>query len=571
VLLYLPIFPILIGELSMKSVSFIALISCLMLVVSCSTQPKLESADSPASDETLLLAPSADAVKAHMAFLASDALQGREPGTKGYDAAADYVAAEFQKLGLSPGGVDQSFFQVVPLRRSYRNADKVQLDTFSTNGSTLSLEKSLDYVVSGSRTHAVTNITAEVVFVGYGLVAPEAGRDDYAGLDVEGKLVAMLARTPSGFQSEERALYGSRRGREASSRGALGIITLSTPVSEAIFPFSRLVSEGRLDAARMGWIESDGQTHVTAPNLKAGAIFSIEGAEKLFENAPVSWSDILTAAAKEGGVTPTFQLPVSMTIQQTSTMDEVQSANVIGIIEGSDANLKQEVLVLSAHLDHIGLSTTDEEDRINNGALDNAAGVATLLETARMLMELERPRRTILFLANTAEEKGLLGAEYFVKNPTSDHVIVANINLDMPILTYNFEDIIVFGGDRSTLRGAIQSAAMQMNIAISDDPFPEQGVFTRSDHFRFVEAGIPAVMLATGMANGGEEAWAEHFAKHYHQPSDDMDKNLDFNAAAKFTELNTRIALVVANADERPLWNKDDFFARQFKGPMQSE
>ena len=166
-----------------------------------------------------------------------------------------------------------------------------------------------------------------------------------------------------------------------------------------------------------------------------------------------------------------------------------------------------------------------------------------------MLMAMEqRPRRSVLFLANTAEEKGLLGAEYFARNPTlTDHQMVANINLDMPVLTYDFQDVVVFGGDRSTIRGAIQSAAHQIGLVMAEDPFPEQGIFTRSDHFRFVEQGVPSVMLATGMANGGDKAWAEHFAKNYHRPSDDMDNNINFEAAARFAELKTRIALQVAN------------------------
>ncbi len=455
------------------------------------------------------------------------------------------------------------------MRRSLREPATCSLTGTDKVGADIGLEEGVDFVVSGSLQETRSALTAGVVFAGFGLVAPELGRDDYAGLDVNGKIVAVLARTPGGLQSEERAFYGSRRAREASDRGAVGIITLETPVSERIFSFERLIKEKSMDAPRMGWVNADNKVHTSAPNLRVGASFSRAGSKKLFRDASVSWEEILEAAAREGGVTPTFELPVTIAIKQTSKLDEITSANVLGMLEGRDPVLKNEVLVLSAHLDHIGVTTTDEEDRINNGALDNAAGVATLLEAARLLLAGERPRRSVLFFANTAEEKGLLGAQYFAKQPTIERErLVANINLDMPLLTYDFKDVIVFGGTRSTLRDAIEQAAAQMDLAIGEDPFPEQGIFTRSDHFRFVEEGIPAVMLATGMANGGEEAWAEHFARHYHRPSDDMENGLDFAAAAKFAELKTRITLTVANADRRPLWRKNDFFARQFNGPQ---
>ena len=556
----------------MKSFLIIQLSILLILTVGCSQNSQGENSSQTESNLPLELQPNEDLVREHMSFLASDDLQGREAGTIGYDTAADYVAKEFKKLGLSPGGDNGTYFQDVPLRRSVRDAAKGHVDVKNTDASTLVLEENKDYLVTSSLGSEKSDITAEVVFAGYGLVAPDLGRDDYEGLDVKGKLVALLMRTPSGIQSEERAYYGSLKSAEASKRGAIGLVSLFTNASEKIYSFERLRTEGRLDNASMGWVQDDGEVYSTSPNLKVRSIFSLQGAEKLFSNAPVTWDEILSAAAKEGGETPTFQLPITMNIQQSSIMGETRSANVVGVIEGTDPKLKNEVLVLSAHLDHIGVSKTDEEDRINNGALDNAAGVATLLETARMLMKLDRPRRTVVFLANTAEEKGLLGSQYFAKNPTlSNHEMVANINLDMPVLTYDFQDIVIFGGDRSTLRDAIKSAATEMGIAIAADPFPEQGIFTRSDHFRFVQEGIPSVMVATGMANGGEKAWAEHFAKNYHRPSDDMNNNINFKAAAKFAELKTRITLQVANDDEKPLWNKDDFFGREFNGPMKTD
>lgn len=538
-------------------------IGVLVIASACSAKSELQES---------ALVPDAGAIEAHMAYLASDELEGREAGTPGYDKAADYVAGEFARLGLAPAGDDGTYFQTVRLKRGVRVPEAGTMRALDADGNDLGLEVNVDYAVTRSVSLESSAVEASVVFVGYGLVAEEAGRNDYDGLDVEGKIVAMLSRTPSGFDSEERAFYGSRKGREASERGAVGVLSLETPTSNRIYSFARLVGEGRLEAAGMSWIDPDETTYSSAPNVVVGASVSLAGAAKLFADAPVGWDEITAAAEAEGGVTATFELPLTVRLAQQSRLDEVVSSNVVGLIEGADPDLKHEIIVLSAHLDHLGISKTFEEDRINNGAIDNAAGIATLLDTARMIQSGPAPRRSIMFLAVTGEEKGLLGAQYFAKHPTVERDrLVANVNLDMPVLTYAFTDLVVFGGLRSTITEAIEQAAEEMELVVSPDPFPEQSIFTRSDHFRFVEEGIPSVMLATGFANGGEQAWAEHFATTYHRPGDDMNNNLDFEAAARFAEVNTRMALELANRDERPLWKKDDFFARQFDGPMQAE
>ena len=291
------------------------------------------------------------------------------------------------------------------------------------------------------------------------------------------------------------------------------------------------------------------------------------GAAKLFKNAPMSWHD--TVKAWQNGNAKSFELPVRLKMTQESTIDSVESDNIVAIIEGSDPVLKNELIVLVAHVDHIGVIKEGEGDLINNGALDNAGGVATLLETGRMLLNMPRPKRSIVLLISTAEEKGLMGSRYYAKNPTiKGGTIVGAVNLDMPVLTYDFKDLIVFGGTRSTIEPAVEVAVRDMGLVVSPDPFPEQGAFVRSDHYSFVQEGIPAIMLATGMANGGDKAWADLFGRTYHRPADDMNNNLDFDAAAKFAEVNTRIALELANAPMRPLWNKNDFFAVQYNGPM---
>ena len=552
-------------------------LSALLLVGACQ-----EASETPATSETTSgaieqaapsLIPSAEAIEAHMRFLASDELAGREAGTAGYDAAAAYVAAQLETLGVAPAGDDGSYFQTVPLQRSYRVADALSFSVIdSESGADLGFETNVDHVVFGSTSMADSSVSAEAVFVGFGIVAPDLGRDDYTGLDVDGKIVVMLNGTPKGIQTEERAYYGSRKSSEAAKRGAIGIVGLATPTREQVYSFARLVGEGRLEAARMSWLKPDGETFTRAPGIQASATLSMEGGRKLIEAAGRDFDALMEVAEADGGRVAGFALPKTVSISPASTLDVVESDNVIGMIEGSDPNLKDEVIVLTAHLDHIGVSQSFEDDRINNGALDNAAGVSTLLDVARMILAGERPRRSIMLLIVTAEEKGLLGAEYFAQNPTVDAArLVANVNLDMPVLTYPFQDVVAFGSDRSTIESAVQSAAADMNMQLSPDPFPNQGLFTRSDHFRMVEIGVPAIFLATGFANGGEEAWATHFAQNYHRPSDDMSNSLDFDAAARFSEVNARIAIELANRDERPLWRKDDFFARQFNGPQTTE
>jgi Zn-dependent M28 family amino/carboxypeptidase len=235
----------------------------------------------------------------------------------------------------------------------------------------------------------------------------------------------------------------------------------------------------------------------------------------------------------------------------------------LGSLPGSDPKLKNEYVVLSAHLDHIGITPPVKGDSINNGALDNASGVATTLEVARLL-KARPPKRSVLFLIDTAEEKGLIGAEYFARNPTVPlSSITADVDLDMPILTYEFTDVVAFGADRSSIGPSVKRAAARMNVKLSPDPMPDEGIFTRSDHYRFVEQGVPAVFLATGYANGGKAATEFFMRTNYHKPSDDLKQPIRYDMGAKFARLNADITRELADGP-RPSWNKGDFFAAKF-------
>jgi Zn-dependent M28 family amino/carboxypeptidase len=424
-----------------------------------------------------------------------------------------------------------------------------------------------DYFPGRSPVAGETRVTAPMVFVGYGVTAPEQGRDDYRDLDVKGKIVVALAGAPGGLQTEERAYYanGRTKRREAAKRGAIGFISLETPLGEKLRPFEQGLRTW--DSWGMTWRGPDGKPFA-APEVPGLAGLSVKGATKLFAGASKTYDQVI-ATVEATGAPPRFALPGTADIRTSSETKVVDSRNVIAILPGADRKLKDEVIVLSAHLDHIGITKPVKGDSINNGALDNAAGVATTLEVARAFTEARKPpRRSIMFLAVTGEEKGLLGAEYFARNPTVPlKNIAADVDIDMPVLTYDFTDVVAFGADRSGIGPAVRRAAQRVGLKLSADPMPEEGLFTRSDHYRFVEMGVPAVFLMTGFENGGEKAFRSFLANCYHKPCDDLSQPIDYVAGAKFARINYEITRELTDMSKRPTWNKGDFFAQKYASP----
>lgn len=518
----------------------------------------------PAAAKPAGFTPSAAAIKAHMSFLADDLLEGRESGTRGYDIAANYVASQYALMHVKPAGDNGTYLQQVPLT-AYRSANEGGVSFTGADGKSGALVFGEDYLPSAQARQAETSITAPLVFVGYGLVAPERGRDDYAGLDVKGKIVVMLSGAPSGLQTEIRAHYGNVNVKraEAARRGAVGVLILPTTSSEKRRPFARGVSG--YQEWRMTWNDAKGVAYVRGAEAPSLASLSLKGGAKLFAGAPTSLDDVLTAAETPDGVVKGFDLPTNVTIQLKTEIEKRQSSNVVGLIEGSDPTLKAQTIILSAHLDHLGIHGKDA-DKINNGALDNASGIATMLEVARGFKEAKtKPKRSVVLLAVTAEEKGLIGSEYFANNPTVPKAgIAADVNLDMPVLLYDFQDVIAFGADRSSIGPAVARAAGRVGIGLSADPMPEEGLFTRSDHYRFVEQGVPSVFLMTGFKNGGEKGFKDFLATHYHKPNDDLNQPIDYQAGARFALVNYEIARELADAPARPSWNKGDFFGNLF-------
>lgn len=506
--------------------------------------------------------PSAANIRADMAFLASDKLKGREAGTPEYDMAAKYVADQMKQIGLVPKGDKGSYFQHVPLV-AWRPRDEGKIVLTGAGGRAIPLVFGKDYLTGDSVLAEKLAVDAPLVFVGYGLVAPEQGRDDYKGLDVKGKIVVALSGAPKFLQTEERAYYrnGRTKLRAAQERGAVGFVSIGTRTGEKLYPFAN--SARQYKSWGMTWRQADGKPFVAVP-LPSLAFVSVAGASKLLGKKTDA---ILNAAETKDGAIKGFDLHMSLKAELHSEIKNSESENIVGVLPGSDPKLKDEYVVLSGHLDHIGITPPIKGDvkgdAINNGALDNASGVATTLEVARLFRG-KAPKRSLLFLVDTAEEKGLIGADYFARNPTvPKSTITADVDLDMPILTYDFTDVVAFGADRSSIGPAVRRAAARLNVNLSPDPMPDEGIFTRSDHYRFVEQGIPAVFLATGYANGGKAATEFFMRTNYHKPSDDLSQPIRYDVGAKFAKLNYAITRELADGP-RPSWNAGDFFAAKF-------
>ncbi len=515
----------------------------------------VESASAPAADTTPA-AIEASAIEAHVRFLADDVMEGREAGTRGYDLAANYVESQFRLMGLEPGGEDGTYRQAVPLitMTPVREAASMSL-----NGEPLTNGE--DFLIAAHPILDESATEGEAVFVGFGVDAPGLGHDDYAGLDVEGKIVVMLSGAPQGLPSDVAAHLGSTgtKQRIAAERGASGAILLPLEgLSRFTFDQYAQFAAGRP------------QTTVAAAfageSLRVTGVASDDVARRLFEGGELALEDIV-AAARSGEPIPGFELGDTISMAQATQKEIVESDNVIGILPGADPERGGEVVVVTAHLDHIGVCRLEEaEDRICNGVMDNASGSAIMMETARALAHGEASARSIAFVALTAEEKGLLGAAHLAANPTPPLAeMVANVNLDMPILTYEFNDLTGFGAEHSTIGPIARAAGEREGVAISADPIPEQALFVRSDHYRFVLEGVPSLFLMTGFSSPDPDddegaAFLAFLGGPYHAPNDDLAQEILWDQGAKFACVNRAVIEAIADAPERPRWNEDSYF-----------
>ncbi|MFC3443111.1 M28 family metallopeptidase [Sphingobium rhizovicinum] len=544
----------------MNRLALLAAASALVLPVALSAQSPADPIFSPA------------AVRAHVEFLADDLLAGRDTGSEGHEIAARYVASQFDGLGLKPAGDaganGVSWFQRIGFQKTEFGQTPATL-TVSGAGEAKRFTHAGDVLVGLNAAEPHLDVTAPLVFVGYGLENKRLGLDDYAGLDVKGKIVVTLRGYPKGLPSEEGAHLSATKGKIAEAHGAIGMLSFGTLQSMKARPWARMVQMA--DEPDFTWVSPEGVPFEAAPGLRASAALNDSAAQALFAGAPTTIAAIRKTADKAGGKPKGFALKTSVTIRADSVSQRVTSPNVVAILPGSDPKLKDEYVVLSAHLDHIGVSPAKagdpaDKDRINNGALDNGAGIATMLEVARaMAQSPDKPRRSIIFLASTGEEKGLLGADYYARHPSVPiKQIVGNVDLDMPLLLYPFTDVIAFGANHSTLGPIVAKAVAPMGVKLSPDPMPQETIFVRSDHYMFVKQGVPAVFLATGYANGGEKAWGDFLGGAYHHPGDDMNQKIDWDAGARFAQANYRITRAMADGDTPPLWFAQDFFGDLF-------
>ena len=494
----------------------------------------------------------------HVQALASDDLRGRAAGTPEHHRAAEYVAGEFRSFGLQPGG-DRGYFQTVRLvSRSIDEGSSALL--LSTDGSErpITLGAEAFFQMSAAPPES---LIAGLVFAGYGLQAHEAGHDDLRGLDLQGKIAVFIQGGPSDLREPLRSHAQSAWVRWAALReaGAIGWISIPNMRNMDV-PWERISAQRLLPAMVLADSTLDDRR-----GQRLGILWNPSSAELLFDGTGTRFADLM-ALADSGRPLPTFPLKATLHARVRYRSRIVESENVIAVMPGRDPALRGESIVLSAHLDHLGVGTPVDGDSIMNGALDNAAGVATLLEVARLAKKgAWHGRRSLVFLACTAEEKGLLGSRYFSARPTrAAGALAADLNVDMLLPIVPLKRLIVFGIDESNLSAAVATAARRAGVELQADPEPLKNRFIRSDQYSFIRAGVPSVAFKCGYLAGSaqESVMTAWLHARYHAPSDDLAQPVDLAAADEFSTLFYEIARDAADRSEAPRWNDSSFFRR---------
>ncbi|HEV8131381.1 MAG TPA: M28 family metallopeptidase [Acidobacteriota bacterium] len=495
---------------------------------------------------------------AHVRFLADDKMEGRNTGSEAYRKAAAYVEREFERAGLKPAGAS-GYYQPVKFH-SRRIIEEQSSLALVRKGTPEPLVLGKDATLS-MRIEPAPELEAPLIFAGYGLTVPEMKYDDLAGLDLKGKVVVYLSGGPSSIPGPLRSHYQSAGERWSNLKraGVVGTITIQNPRSMDI-PWERS-SLARFQPAMSltdpGLDETVGQ--------KLSVTINPASADKLFAGSGHSFKEIL-ALADSGKSLPRFPIPASVKTKVRFEHSEVESPNVVAVLPGTDPKLKNEYVVLSAHLDHVGVGQTIKGDKIYNGAMDNASGVASLLDIAETIHESKKSfRRSLLFLALTGEEKGLLGSKYFTAYPTvKREALVADLNIDMFLPIFPLHILTVLGLDESDLGQQARAAAKSFGIEVQTDIQPERNLFIRSDQYNFIRQGIPSLAFKVGFKKGSpqETVSKKWLTERYHAPSDDVNQPVDIDAAGGFDRAILSLAESVANRSERPKWNQNSFFRR---------
>jgi Zn-dependent M28 family amino/carboxypeptidase len=495
----------------------------------------------------------------HVKFLADDSLEGRDTGSEGLRKAQAYAVEQLQKAGLTPAGAN-GFYQPVRFKQYEVDESKSSL-TLVASGQSNPLSFADDAYINTRSTRASANLSAPLVFIGYGLKIPEKNLDELAGLDLKGKIVVYLAGSPSDIPTALASHYqtAGERWKSLHAAGVLGFITIFNPASMDI-PWSRISvnrNHPSMDLADPEFNET--------PGLRLGVAFNPASAEKLFDGSGHTFAEI-AALGKDRKPLPHFPLAVSLKANAVILTRTLESSNIVAKLTGTDPTLKNEFVVLSAHIDHVGIGAPINGDRIYNGAMDNGSGSALVMDIAASLKaHPEKLQRSILFLLVTAEEKGLLGSKYFAAHPTiPPKSIIADVNVDMFLPIVPLKILKIEGIEESDLGTRAAAIAQSMGVKPISDPEPLRNAFIRSDQYNFIKKGVPAVKCDVGFELGTPEQkiFKDWLTNRYHAPSDDVNQPVDLQSAALYEEFTRRLLLETANTPARPQWKPDSFFRR---------
>jgi Zn-dependent M28 family amino/carboxypeptidase len=540
------------------------LVSVVISVVAAQAQGGL-----PASAQQAMNSIDPEKIRATVKYLSDDALEGRGTGQKGGDKAADWIAEQFKSYGLKPAGDNGSFFQNVKFYGIRTDQQKTQLAFVPKSGQAITLKFADDYVATDETHSAQSQIDAPLVYVGYGIKAPEYQWDDYKGADLKGKVLLMLVNEPPSddpnfFKGKALTYYGrwTYKFEEAARRGAVGVILIHK---------TEMASYG-WEVVRNSWGgESSFLADDKDPKLKSAGWIQLEVARKLAQAVGMDL-DTMLKDANSRSFKP-VELPIHVKETVVSQVRQFASRNVIAKVSGSDSRLRNQAVLYTAHYDHLGIHANEPGDNIYNGAADNATGCGILLELARAFVGAkEKPKRTILLAAVTAEEQGLLGSKYLGEHPP---IPARNISLDL-----NYDDVqpfgepqqlVVSGAERTTAYPLVEQVAKDFDLAIQPDDRPEAGHYYRSDHFSMARVGVPAFSVNEGaLFKGHDLAWGEekerdYVAHRYHQPSDQYTPDMDFRGDDTMAKFGFAVGWQVASQPELAGWQSGDEFEKARK------
>jgi Zn-dependent M28 family amino/carboxypeptidase len=561
-----------------RILALVSFATVLTFALACTTAPSNVNTNSGAASKSVAaeLKPAFDSITAndilqHTKVLSADEYEGRGPGTKGEELSVKYLTEQYQRLGLKPGNPDGTFVQKVPLV-GFTGAPTA---SFNVGGKQINLTFPQDYVAVSRRFVPESKVeNSDMVFVGYGVVAPEYGWDDYKGLDVRGKTIVMLINDPQVpdsadpkklddkmFKGKAMTYYGrwTYKYEIAAQKGAAAAVIIHETIP-AGYPY---------EVVSGSWSRENFDIQKPDKNMGRAAVESwitTERAKELFTASGQDFDALKKAALSKDFKPVALKAKANMTVK--NTLREINSINVIGKLEGADPTLKNEYVIYTAHWDHLGRDPKLTGDQIFNGALDNASGTATLLEIAEAFTKLTTPpKRSILFLAVTAEEKGLLGAKYYAENPLYPlNKTLANINKDGVNQWGRTTDITMVGDDNSTLIDLLREAATEQHRVVNPDPESEKGFYYRSDHFEFAKQGVPALYTDSGINYEGKDASFsqqkrdEYTDKDYHKVSDEIKPDWDLTGAVDDAQLLMMIGYRVAQGDKYPEWKAGSEF-----------